>query len=243
MTPIRAVVFDIGDTLWALAPLPADLEQRMAAALVLESNLAAPDAAAVVSSALRAAREIAANGHHREPDLAAEVSRAAAAAGHAISSRAAAATAHALGEADIERLIPNPRAADVLGRLAAAGVRLGVLSNTWTAASVLAAFVEREGAMVHLQAATFSSAEGLRKPSPALYALALSRLGATPGETLFVGDRVLEDVVGPQRAGMRAALTHEHRQEQPGDAQPLATLYRLDEVLALVARLNSSIGG
>jgi FMN phosphatase YigB (HAD superfamily) len=237
------VLFDIGDTLWRLDPLPPDLEQRMAAALVLESNLAVPEATGVVSAALRAAREIAANGLHREPDLAGEISLAAQSAGLAISPPAAAAAAHALGEADIERLIPNPQAAEVLGRLSTRGIRLGVVSNTWTAASMLAAFVEREGAMTHLQAATFSSAEGLRKPSLDLYAIALSRLGAAAGETLFVGDRVLEDVVGPQRAGMRAALTHEHRQEQPGDAQPLAILHRLDEVLALVATLNNSSAG
>jgi putative hydrolase of the HAD superfamily len=240
---VRAVLFDIGDTLWGLDPLPGDLEERMANALRGESGLSMDEAAAVVSSALGAARAIAANDLHHEPDLAAEVLLAARAAGHPLSTSAAAAAAHALGAADIERLVPNPQAADVLGQLAVLGLRIGVLSNTWTAASVLAGFVERQGAMRHLHAATFSSAEGIRKPSPELYRRALSRLGADPGETLFVGDRVREDVIGPQRAGMRAALTHQYRQEAPGAAQPLAILSDLRDVLGLVAALNNSSAG
>ncbi|MHB0989422.1 MAG: HAD-IIA family hydrolase [Bellilinea sp.] len=44
------------------------------------------------------------------------------------------------------------------------------------------------------------------KPSPFLYQVALDRLGASPLETLAVGDRLETDVLGGQRAGMRTAL-------------------------------------
>jgi FMN phosphatase YigB (HAD superfamily) len=57
---------------------------------------------------------------------------------------------------------------------------------------------------------------------------------------LFVGDRVREDVLGPQLAGMRAALTHEHRQEAPGEVRPDAVLKVLGDVLGFVEALNSA---
>lgn len=44
------------------------------------------------------------------------------------------------------------------------------------------------------------------KPLPALYQLALERLGCTPQETLVVGDRLETDIVGAQAIGCHSAL-------------------------------------
>jgi len=64
----------------------------------------------------------------------------------------------------------------------------------------------------------------------------LKKLGADPSRTLFVGDRVREDVQGPQALGMRAVLTREWRQEDdPGVAD--FVIARLGELPAIVDRL------
>lgn len=42
------------------------------------------------------------------------------------------------------------------------------------------------------------------KPRPEFYNRILASLGIAPGEALFVGDSLREDIEGPQRAGMRA---------------------------------------
>jgi 4-nitrophenyl phosphatase len=44
------------------------------------------------------------------------------------------------------------------------------------------------------------------KPSPAIYQLALERLGTTPAETLVVGDRLETDIAGAQAIGCRSAV-------------------------------------
>lgn len=44
------------------------------------------------------------------------------------------------------------------------------------------------------------------KPSPAMYQLALERLGTSPVETLVVGDRLETDIAGAQAIGCRTAL-------------------------------------
>ncbi len=47
---------------------------------------------------------------------------------------------------------------------------------------------------------------GIANPSPRIYRAALEAVGTAPQHTLFVGDRVLEDIVGPRQQGMQTAL-------------------------------------
>lgn len=46
----------------------------------------------------------------------------------------------------------------------------------------------------------------LGKPAPVFFDTALQHLGVTPAETLMIGDDVIGDVQGAQRAGLRGAL-------------------------------------
>lgn len=59
--------------------------------------------------------------------------------------------------------------------------------------------------------AAISTAAGVQpviagKPSPAMFELALERMGTRPQETISVGDRLETDVAGGQNAGCRTAL-------------------------------------
>ncbi|RME07963.1 MAG: HAD-IIA family hydrolase [Anaerolineae bacterium] len=90
-----------------------------------------------------------------------------------------------------------------------------------------------------IEAASGVAPEIIGKPSPAMYRLALERLGTQPEETLAVGDRLETDILGGQQAGCRTALVlsgvtsraeAEAWQPQPDwIASDLAAL--LDEVL------------
>ena len=51
-----------------------------------------------------------------------------------------------------------------------------------------------------------SQEAGYGKPEPHIYALALEQLGVQAAQTLFVGDSPLNDVLGLQQSGMKAAL-------------------------------------
>jgi 4-nitrophenyl phosphatase len=57
-----------------------------------------------------------------------------------------------------------------------------------------------------LQAATGVAPLVIGKPEKAMYEVALQRLGASPDQTLMVGDRLETDIVGAQRAGLQTAL-------------------------------------
>ncbi len=88
-----------------------------------------------------------------------------------------------------------------------------------------------------VDAAVFSSEVGWRKPSPRIFSAALAALGATAAGTVFVGDRLREDVGGAHGAGMRAVLV-ERRGRQARDVgaveQPDAVVGSLRELPALL---------
>ena len=130
----------------------------------------------------------------------------------------------------------GPDVIATLEALRGRGLRLGVVSNAAYLPRLMKEQLTALGLAPYFDAVTFSSEIGVRKPHPAIYADALRKLGAEPSRTLFVGDRVREDVQGPKALGMRAVLTREWRQEDdPGVAD--FVIQRLDELPAIVSRL------
>ena len=88
-------------------------------------------------------------------------------------------------------------------RLRAAGVRLGLVSNTSRDLDeIVAAFALAD----YVEVAVASCEVGLSKPSPAIFGVALERTGVQAAETVMVGDSVEDDVKGALACGMGAVL-------------------------------------
>lgn len=79
--------------------------------------------------------------------------------------------------------------------------RLGVVSNSYGNMPALLA----DAALGPFEIVIDSALEGIRKPDPAIYALAARRLDLPPETILHVGDSWERDVVPARRIGMRAA--------------------------------------
>jgi epoxide hydrolase-like predicted phosphatase len=71
---------------------------------------------------------------------------------------------------------------DVVRTVRAAGVRTGLLSNSW------GLDYQRDGWDALFDAVVISGEVGLRKPDPAIYALASERLGLPPEQIVFIDD-------------------------------------------------------
>jgi putative hydrolase of the HAD superfamily len=89
---------------------------------------------------------------------------------------------------------------EVLATLAGR-VKIGLCSNfshSPTALEVL----ESGGFMPHLDSVVISDAYGLRKPRPEIFEHVLENLGVTPEETLHVGDSLRADIGGASPCGI-----------------------------------------
>lgn len=77
---------------------------------------------------------------------------------------------------------PETTMVDIVRAARAAGVRTGLLSNSW------GLDYPREGWDALFDAVVISGEVGLRKPDPAVYRLAAERLGLPPEQVVFVDD-------------------------------------------------------
>jgi putative hydrolase of the HAD superfamily len=109
--------------------------------------------------------------------------------------------------------------------------RLAVVTNTHQA-DLVPAHLAALRIDHHLAAVVTSVEVGWRKPHPAMYAAALSRLDADPAATAFVGDTYDADYAGPVAAGMTAFLI------DPGRRHDIPAGRRLGSLADLPARLR-----
>jgi putative hydrolase of the HAD superfamily len=115
--------------------------------------------------------------------------------------------------ADAAELLPSltdavsfqayPDVLPALDRLGVLGLRLGVVSN-WDVS--LPGVLDRLGLRDRFAVIVHSAGAGVQKPDPAIFALALARMGVEPGEAVHVGDDARADVEGAHAAGLRAVL-------------------------------------
>ena len=102
-----------------------------------------------------------------------------------------------------------------LRRLAGAGLKIGLISNTQRPLDEFAAHF----ALENIFSAAISSAElGFLKPHPAIFEAALAAVGEPAGAAVMVGDSVKADIEGARQIGMRAVLV---RRTGDGLSSPL----------------------
>jgi putative hydrolase of the HAD superfamily len=99
------------------------------------------------------------------------------------------------------RLFPDVERA--LERLLAARLRLGVISNfeEW-----LERLLESLDATRFFEVRIISGVEGMEKPDPRIFHLALDRLGVRADESVYVGDNPMFDIEPALEVGMFAVL-------------------------------------
>jgi len=92
---------------------------------------------------------------------------------------------------------------EVLRTLSAAGLRIGLISNSHRCLASFQSHFDLHG----LISATVSSSEhGFMKPHPSIFSAALQLVDVRPGDAVMVGDSLRHDVEGAIRAGMRGVL-------------------------------------
>jgi HAD superfamily hydrolase (TIGR01549 family) len=131
-------------------------------------------------------------------------------------------TAHNLWE-EIPVGVPS-----ALDRIAATGRRMVVVSN---ANGTIERALERLQLATYFHAICDSCVEGVEKPDPRFFEIALARAEADASTTVHVGDLYHVDVIGARRAGLRAVLVDPHDLYAEYDADRVRSLDELAEWL------------
>lgn len=130
-----------------------------------------------------------------------------------------------------------------LQTLCAAGVRMGLISNTGIAPGpTLRRVLERLDLLRYLEPAALTFSDELRrcKPDPAVFHHTLAALSTAAEDAVFVGDTPRLDIAGAQRAGIRSVLVGG---KAPGEHAPHATIAHLGQLVAALRAIDPEWGG
>lgn len=129
-----------------------------------------------------------------------------------------------------EQIVLEKGAVEILSSLRGKGKKIGLVSNSIFPAEFHRSEMKRFGIFDFFDFTIFSSEAGIRKPNKEIYLGALKLAGASPERTVFVGDRMLEDVAGPKSIGMKAILKYDDRRDYSLAEKPFKTIFGLVEL-------------
>jgi HAD superfamily hydrolase (TIGR01509 family) len=121
-----------------------------------------------------------------------------------------------------------PEVPETLGALQAAGYQLALVTNRNRPCQEELAEL---GLLDYFELTLTAGEAGAWKPDPAIFALALQRLGATAEAAIYVGDNYYADVVGARGAGLRPVLLDPQDIFPDADCPVIRTLTELQVLI------------
>ena len=210
---LRAVLFDIDDTLYDFLGITDAAVRRLAARVERETAIPAADVCDAYRRILRDQKaQTSTAGYHSRTIRFQRLLE-----GRGLSLRNALAYGTAYWEELLSLARPYDGVPEALDALRAHGLRLGVGTNM--TADWQLAKLECLGLIDRFDFMVSSEEAGAEKPGAALFALVVEKARCAPDEILFVGDNLRYDVFGAVAAGMQAVWLEpdpEKRAGQPG---------------------------
>ncbi|WP_265447463.1 HAD family hydrolase [Flexivirga meconopsidis] len=225
---VEAVIFDWGGTLTPWHDIDFEAEAMSYAAAYGDRELAARFLEEATASWARA----------REQHSSARVEEILAAAGADVAGDAHRAGLAAYRDFWEPHTLTDPQVRPLWEGLRDKGIRVGVLSNTIWDRDYHRGLFERDGVLDLIDGDVYSSEIPWVKPHASAFRAAAEAVEVDPSRCVYVGDRLFEDVHGPQQVGMRAIwIPHSvlpDAQVVATDARPDAVAHELIEILAIV---------
>ncbi|MEO2171707.1 MAG: HAD family hydrolase [Acidimicrobiales bacterium] len=205
MARIRAVTFDLWNTLLTSTPGAVEIRSRFWREVIVERGLDIGDDLLHGTLSMLPTRfdeEWRAGRQYGPTEALADCFTA---FGDRLASEDRDALAAAFEAASYElKVAPVADAADVLSAVAATGVAVGIISDTTLAVGRhLRTYLDQHRILQHVTFAAFSDEVGVYKPDPAIFRVALDGLGIDdPTTVAHVGDLIRTDVAGARAMGM-----------------------------------------
>ena len=246
---LKAVIFDLDDTLIDWSGVDDDFESRDALRLspvfdYINQRHKLDDLSAFVKAFRSRSRSNWANARAdmRAPHMGQDLVQTAAELGVPVELLEAEALMRACAWGMVEGCVAFPETVDVLTLLRDRGVKLGLITNAYQPMWMRDIEMEAHGIAGFFQDCRMSAADfGYLKPHPSIFQASLDCLGVEPSEAVFVGDDVEADIVGAQAAGIYAVLRSSRRRVQElNGTRPDS---RIDSLLELPDVLDNAFPG
>lgn len=239
--PVRAVIFDWGGTLtpWHTVDVSAIWRATYADVVYPHDEEAAGELARILTDVDARAWETGRT-EHRSARLEEILATVAHRAGMAVADLDTVAARAAYEAAWEPHTITAASVHPLWTWLRARQISVGVLSNTIWSRDYHRGLFARDGVLDLIDGDVYSSEIDYAKPHAQAFVIAAAAVGVAPHECVYVGDRLYEDVWGPQQTGMKTIhLPHSaFRAEEvvETDARPDAVAHDLAEVAGIVMR-------
>ncbi|MDX9800070.1 MAG: HAD family hydrolase [Spirochaetia bacterium] len=132
---------------------------------------------------------------------------------------------------------PRPEAAEVLNAIRDKGIRMGIISNVMSRGQV-GYCLDKYGLSEFFDPVVLSSVFGKRKPHPDIFHHACELAGVSPSDIIYVGNSLIKDIGGAQKAGVGVTVFIDYFENSPDDKGPVPD-YSIKDLRELLPVLES----
>jgi HAD superfamily hydrolase (TIGR01549 family) len=136
----------------------------------------------------------------------------------------------------------EPDIKETLGKLGSMGLKLSILSNTFISAGSLDRQLGQLGILEFFPHRLYSYQFPFRKPDRRIFEAAITKTGEPAENILYVGDRIDKDVRPALKAGMRVVLKTAYTNIGKDVPQNIIKIERIAELSRIIEMLNARAG-
>jgi putative hydrolase of the HAD superfamily len=129
---------------------------------------------------------------------------------------------------------------ETLEKLKNAGLKLGIVSNTFVHGSSLDKHLAQLGMLEYFPIRLYSYNYSFRKPDPRIFETAADLAGEEPKKTMFVGDRLDNDIKGALKAQMHPVLKSAYTNNGKKVPKGVLKINSLSELPEVIEKINGS---
>ena len=128
---------------------------------------------------------------------------------------------------------------DTLEKLKSFGLKLGIVSNTFVHGSSLDRHLMQLGMLDYFPVRLYSYDYRFRKPDRRIFEAAADMAGEEPKKTMFVGDRLDNDIKGAMKARMLPVLKRAYTNEGKRVPQGVLKINSISELPEVIEKINA----
>ena len=133
----------------------------------------------------------------------------------------------------------EPDLGGTLEKLTQAGLKLGILSNTFVNSCSLERHLAQEGVLDYFQVRIYSYHYSFRKPDKRIFDEAARQIDVAAENTIYVGDRIDNDVKGALKAGMIPILKKAYTNRYKRTPKGVTAIDKISELPEVIDGLNT----